>query len=122
MHQDYRNTENSYELQEPRYPLCTPGTPVSSVYSRNPGIICVLQEPRYPVCTPGTPIIPVYSRNPSILCVLQESRYTLCIPGASETSVYFRNPDNLEELSLNETLLGALSRVLREEWKTSIGK
>ena len=31
-----------------------------------------------------------------------------------------RNPDNLEELSSNETLLGALSRVLREEWKTSI--
>jgi hypothetical protein len=31
-----------------------------------------------------------------------------------------RNPDNLEELSQNETLLGALSRVLREEWKTSI--
>ena len=35
------------------------------------------------------------------------------------TSV-FRNPDNLEELSQNETLLGALSRVLREEWKSSI--
>ena len=31
-----------------------------------------------------------------------------------------RNPDNLEELSQNETLLGALSRVLREEWRTSI--
>ena len=31
-----------------------------------------------------------------------------------------RNPDNLEELSQNETLLGALSRVLREEWKVSI--
>ena len=31
-----------------------------------------------------------------------------------------RNPDNLEELSQNETLLGALSRVLREEWKTSV--
>lgn len=31
-----------------------------------------------------------------------------------------RNPDNLEELSHNETLLGALSRVLREEWKVSI--
>ena len=31
-----------------------------------------------------------------------------------------RNPDNLEELSTNETLLGAISRVLREEWKTSI--
>ncbi len=32
-----------------------------------------------------------------------------------------RNPDNLEELSQNETLLGALSRVLREEWRSSIG-
>jgi Kinesin-associated protein (KAP) len=32
-----------------------------------------------------------------------------------------RNPDNLDELSQNETLLGALSRVLREEWKSSIG-
>jgi len=31
-----------------------------------------------------------------------------------------RNPDNLEELSQNETLLGALSRVLREEWRSSI--
>eukprot|EP00095_Tigriopus_kingsejongensis_P012143 maker-scaffold954_size76946-snap-gene-0.19 protein:Tk12143 transcript:maker-scaffold954_size76946-snap-gene-0.19-mRNA-1 annotation:"kinesin-associated protein 3-like" len=31
-----------------------------------------------------------------------------------------RNPDNLEELSQNETLLGAVSRVLREEWKVSI--
>ncbi len=31
-----------------------------------------------------------------------------------------RNPDNLEELAGNERLLGALSRVLREEWKTSI--
>ena len=31
-----------------------------------------------------------------------------------------RNPDNLEELSQNETLLGALSRVLREEWRASI--
>ena len=34
---------------------------------------------------------------------------------------YLRNPDNLEELSQNSTLLGALSRVLREEWRTSIG-
>ena len=31
-----------------------------------------------------------------------------------------RNPDNLEELAQNETLLGALSRVLREEWRISI--
>ncbi|KAK2494481.1 hypothetical protein MC885_010841, partial [Smutsia gigantea] len=28
-----------------------------------------------------------------------------------------RNPDNLEELLLNETALGALARVLREDWK-----
>ncbi|KAL4704070.1 hypothetical protein ACJJTC_001992 [Scirpophaga incertulas] len=31
-----------------------------------------------------------------------------------------RNPDNLTELSRNEALLSALSRVLREEWKRSI--
>ncbi|XP_063838858.1 kinesin-associated protein 3 isoform X1 [Ostrinia nubilalis] len=31
-----------------------------------------------------------------------------------------RNPDNLIELSRNEALLSALSRVLREEWKRSI--
>ena len=31
-----------------------------------------------------------------------------------------RNPDNLEELSMNETLMGALSRVLREEWRASL--
>ncbi len=31
-----------------------------------------------------------------------------------------RNPDNLEELAGNERLLGALSRVLREEWRASI--
>eukprot|EP00118_Oscarella_pearsei_P007156 m.33925 g.33925 ORF g.33925 m.33925 type:complete len:801 (+) comp31926_c0_seq8:57-2459(+) len=31
-----------------------------------------------------------------------------------------RNPDNLEELSQNETLIGALARVLREDWKQSI--
>ncbi|CAI5776534.1 kinesin-associated protein 3 [Podarcis lilfordi] len=30
-----------------------------------------------------------------------------------------RNPDNLEELLLNETALGALARVLREDWKQS---
>ncbi|KAL3871441.1 hypothetical protein ACJMK2_039438 [Sinanodonta woodiana] len=30
-----------------------------------------------------------------------------------------RNPDNLEELFQNETLVGALSRVLREDWKKS---
>jgi hypothetical protein len=31
-----------------------------------------------------------------------------------------RNPDNLEELSQNEVMLGALARVLREEWSQSI--
>ena len=31
-----------------------------------------------------------------------------------------RNPDNPDELSRNEILLGALSRELREQWKTSI--
>ncbi|KAG8436493.1 hypothetical protein GDO86_007550 [Hymenochirus boettgeri] len=31
-----------------------------------------------------------------------------------------RNPDNLEELLLNETALGALARVLREDWKQSV--
>lgn len=30
-----------------------------------------------------------------------------------------RNPDNLEELAVNEPVLGALSRVLREDWKKS---
>ncbi|KAF7249921.1 hypothetical protein EG68_10765 [Paragonimus skrjabini miyazakii] len=30
-----------------------------------------------------------------------------------------RNPDNLEELYQNETLVGALARVLREDWKKS---
>uniref|UniRef100_A0A4W4EEV4 Kinesin-associated protein 3a n=1 Tax=Electrophorus electricus TaxID=8005 RepID=A0A4W4EEV4_ELEEL len=31
-----------------------------------------------------------------------------------------RNPDNLEELLQNETVLGALARVLREDWKQSV--
>ncbi|KFQ37008.1 Kinesin-associated protein 3, partial [Mesitornis unicolor] len=31
-----------------------------------------------------------------------------------------RNPDNLEELLINETALGALARVLREDWKQSM--
>uniref|UniRef100_A0A3B4VKD2 Kinesin-associated protein 3a n=1 Tax=Seriola dumerili TaxID=41447 RepID=A0A3B4VKD2_SERDU len=31
-----------------------------------------------------------------------------------------RNPDNLEELIQNETALGALARVLREDWKQSV--
>lgn len=30
-----------------------------------------------------------------------------------------RKPDNLEELVQNETILGALARVLREDWKKS---
>ncbi|PAA50977.1 hypothetical protein BOX15_Mlig016361g2 [Macrostomum lignano] len=30
-----------------------------------------------------------------------------------------RNPDNLEELFNNETLIGALARVLKEDWKSS---
>ncbi|XP_032235565.2 kinesin-associated protein 3 [Nematostella vectensis] len=30
-----------------------------------------------------------------------------------------RNPDNLEELAQNETVLGALSRVMREDWRKS---
>ncbi|XP_072014617.1 kinesin-associated protein 3-like [Amphiura filiformis] len=31
-----------------------------------------------------------------------------------------RNPDNLEELLQNETVIGALARVLREDWKRSV--
>ncbi|KAJ3599663.1 hypothetical protein NHX12_033619 [Muraenolepis orangiensis] len=31
-----------------------------------------------------------------------------------------RNPDNLEELEQNKTALGALARVLREDWKQSV--
>ena len=42
------------------------------------------------------------------------------VKGSSLILQLARNPDNLEELSQNETLLGALSRVLREEWKVSI--
>ena len=42
------------------------------------------------------------------------------VKGSSYILQLARNPDNLEELSQNETLLGALSRVLREEWKVSI--
>ena len=30
-----------------------------------------------------------------------------------------RNPDNLTELAQNETVLSALARILREEWKSS---
>lgn len=42
------------------------------------------------------------------------------VKGSSMILQLARNPDNLEELSTNERLLGALSRVLREEWKSSI--
>ena len=42
------------------------------------------------------------------------------VRGSSLILQLARNPDNLEELSQNETLLGALSRVLREEWRSSI--
>lgn len=42
------------------------------------------------------------------------------VRGSSLILQLSRNPDNLEELSQNETLIGALSRVLREEWKSSI--
>ena len=42
------------------------------------------------------------------------------VKGSGNILQLARNPDNLEELSQNETLLGALSRVLREEWKVSI--
>ena len=42
------------------------------------------------------------------------------VKGSNSILQLARNPDNLEELSQNETLLGALSRVLREDWKVSI--
>ena len=42
------------------------------------------------------------------------------VRGSSLILQLARNPDNLEELSQNEVLQGALSRVLREEWKVSI--
>ncbi len=41
------------------------------------------------------------------------------VKGARMILQLARNPDNLEELSQNEILLGALSRVLREEWRKS---
>uniref|UniRef100_A0A7N6BA36 Kinesin-associated protein 3b n=1 Tax=Anabas testudineus TaxID=64144 RepID=A0A7N6BA36_ANATE len=42
------------------------------------------------------------------------------IRGATLIFQLARNPDNLEELIQNETVLGALARVLREEWKQSV--
>ncbi|KAL0967002.1 hypothetical protein UPYG_G00303270 [Umbra pygmaea] len=42
------------------------------------------------------------------------------IRGATLILHLARNPDNLEELLKNETALGALARVLREDWKQSV--
>ncbi|XP_008336260.1 kinesin-associated protein 3a isoform X2 [Cynoglossus semilaevis] len=42
------------------------------------------------------------------------------IRGATLLLQLARNPDNLEEIILNETVLGALARVLREDWKQSV--
>ncbi|KAM6963400.1 kinesin-associated protein 3a [Aplochiton taeniatus] len=42
------------------------------------------------------------------------------IRGATLILHLARNPDNLEELMQNETALGALARVLREDWKQSV--
>ncbi|XP_076873657.1 kinesin-associated protein 3a [Brachyhypopomus gauderio] len=42
------------------------------------------------------------------------------IRGATLILHLARNPDNLEELLQNETVLGALARVLREDWKQSV--
>uniref|UniRef100_A0A6Q2WPS2 Kinesin-associated protein 3b n=1 Tax=Esox lucius TaxID=8010 RepID=A0A6Q2WPS2_ESOLU len=42
------------------------------------------------------------------------------IHGATLILHLSRNPDNLEELLKNETALGALARVLREDWKQSV--
>ncbi|KAM9357507.1 kinesin-associated protein 3a isoform 2-T2 [Symphorus nematophorus] len=42
------------------------------------------------------------------------------IRGATLIFQLARNPDNLEELMQNETALGALARVLREDWKQSV--
>uniref|UniRef100_A0A8D3EEU7 Kinesin-associated protein 3a n=1 Tax=Scophthalmus maximus TaxID=52904 RepID=A0A8D3EEU7_SCOMX len=42
------------------------------------------------------------------------------IRGATLLFRLARNPDNLEELIQNETALGALARVLREDWKRSV--
>ncbi|RXG58277.1 Kinesin-associated protein 3 [Armadillidium vulgare] len=42
------------------------------------------------------------------------------IKGAAHVLQLARNPDYLEELCHNETVLGALARVLREDWKKSL--
>ncbi|XP_040895979.1 kinesin-associated protein 3a [Toxotes jaculatrix] len=42
------------------------------------------------------------------------------IRGATLIFQLARNPDNLKELIQNETALGALARVLREDWKQSV--
>ncbi|XP_071342675.1 kinesin-associated protein 3a isoform X2 [Trachinotus anak] len=42
------------------------------------------------------------------------------IRGATLIFQLARNPDNLEELIQNKTALGALARVLREDWKQSV--
>ncbi|XP_063840518.1 kinesin-associated protein 3-like isoform X4 [Scylla paramamosain] len=42
------------------------------------------------------------------------------VRGASFILQLARNPDYLEELCQNETVLGALARVLREDWKKSL--
>lgn len=42
------------------------------------------------------------------------------IRGSSLILQLARNPDNLEELARNESLLNALARVLREDWKKSL--
>ncbi|XP_068216893.1 kinesin-associated protein 3 isoform X3 [Palaemon carinicauda] len=42
------------------------------------------------------------------------------VKGASCILQLARNPDYLEELCQNETVLGALARVLREDWKKSL--
>ncbi|XP_051501060.1 kinesin-associated protein 3-like isoform X5 [Myxocyprinus asiaticus] len=42
------------------------------------------------------------------------------IRGATLILHLARNPDNLEELLQNDTVLGALARVLREDWKHSV--
>ncbi|KAJ7986251.1 hypothetical protein DPEC_G00338010 [Dallia pectoralis] len=42
------------------------------------------------------------------------------IKGATLILHLARNPDNLEDLLLNKTPLGALARVLREDWKQSV--
>lgn len=42
------------------------------------------------------------------------------VGGSSLTVHLTRNPDSLEEWLINETALGALARVQREDWKQSV--